>query len=40
MYQCFANNKISNVYKSWTMQVREPGVYICYVMLHVCIYVI
>ena len=29
MYQCFADNKISNVYKSWTMQVREQGVYIC-----------
>ena len=29
MYQCFADNKINNVYKSWTMQVGEPGVYIC-----------
>ena len=29
MYQCFADNEISNVFMSWTLQVREPGVYVC-----------
>ena len=36
MYQCFAINKISNVYESWTLQVRAPGTYMC-VCVHVCV---
>ena len=29
MYQCFAENDIRKVYSSWTLQVREPGVWLC-----------
>ena len=38
MYQCFANNEFSNVFKSWTLQVREPGIHV-YVSVCVCVLV-
>ena len=37
MYQCFAKNEISYVFKSWHLQVHKPGIYVCVVCVCVCV---